>query len=162
MYKILNRSRGFTLIELLVVIAIIGILASTVLASLQSARASARDAARISEAKQLQNALEIYRTKNPSYPECNTATCGAEVGGTAASAILNASAMVVPGTTLSSLLPLNLTRDSFYPNGSVQYRRHLTDGNSYVIVVRRETDSGAWCRINFGTPDVWQAMSPCF
>lgn len=40
-----TQSKGFTLIELLVVIAIIGILASTVLSSLQTARKKARIAA---------------------------------------------------------------------------------------------------------------------
>ena len=50
---------GFTLIELLVVIAIIGVLASIVLASLNTARKKSRDARRISDIKQIQLALEL-------------------------------------------------------------------------------------------------------
>ena len=55
-----NRKVGFTLIELLVVIAIIGVLASIVLASLNTARRKSRDARRISDVKQIQLALELY------------------------------------------------------------------------------------------------------
>src|SRR3989344_265671 len=51
---------GFTLIELLVVIAIIGVLASIVLASLNSARQKSRDARRLTDIKQIQLALELY------------------------------------------------------------------------------------------------------
>jgi len=63
-----NRKSGFTLIELLVVIAIIGILSSVVLASLNSARQKSRDAARISDIKQMQIALELYFDDNNGYP----------------------------------------------------------------------------------------------
>lgn len=65
-----NLKVGFTLIELLVVIAIIGVLASIVLASLNTARRKSRDARRISDIKQIQLALELYfDSKNPvTYP----------------------------------------------------------------------------------------------
>jgi prepilin-type N-terminal cleavage/methylation domain-containing protein len=62
-------NKGFTLIELLVVIAIIGILSSVVLASLNSARAKARDSERLSTLKQISNALELYASDHGgSYP----------------------------------------------------------------------------------------------
>jgi type II secretion system protein G len=69
-----KSQRGFTLIELLVVISIIGLLASVVLASLNSARAKARDAKRISEFKQVQVALAFYFDKYGTYPNVSPVT----------------------------------------------------------------------------------------
>src|SRR3989339_2156406 len=64
----LKNQKGFTLIELLVVIAIIGILSSVVLASLNSARAKARDTKRIADFRQIQTALELFYDSYGQYP----------------------------------------------------------------------------------------------
>ena len=63
-----GTGNGFTLIELLVVIAIIGVLASVVLASLNTARTKSRDARRIADIKQIQLALELYFDSGSAYP----------------------------------------------------------------------------------------------
>ncbi|MDP3993365.1 MAG: type II secretion system protein [bacterium] len=67
-YKSRQSNRGFTLIELLVVIAIIGLLASIVMVSLNTARSKARDARRLADMRQLQLALELYFNDNNAYP----------------------------------------------------------------------------------------------
>ena len=58
--------RGFTLIELLVVIAIIGILASVVLASLNTARDKGADAAIKSTINNVRAEAELYYDDNSS------------------------------------------------------------------------------------------------
>ncbi len=62
----LSSPKGFTLIELLVVIAIIGILATIVLVSLNSARTKARDTRRLSDMQQMSLAMEMYYDQNGS------------------------------------------------------------------------------------------------
>lgn len=61
------NAEGFTLIELLVVVAIIAILATTVLVSLNGARAKTRDARVKSEMQQLASAMELYYNNNEGY-----------------------------------------------------------------------------------------------
>lgn len=69
-----HGQKGFTLIELLVVIAIIGILASIVLASLNTARKKSRDARRIADLNQIRLAQELYfdSTSPNSYADLST------------------------------------------------------------------------------------------
>lgn len=75
-----SKKRGFTLIELLVVIAIIGLLASIVLASLNSARKKSRDARREADLKSVQNALELWANDNGGRYPATAADCSVAGG----------------------------------------------------------------------------------
>lgn len=63
-----KREAGFTLIELLVVIAIIGILASTVLVSVNSARENARKAKARVMAKEIRKAIALLEGDSGEWP----------------------------------------------------------------------------------------------
>lgn len=67
--------KGFTLIELLVVIAIIGLLTAFLVANFVGVKQRARDAQRKSDLRNIQAALEIYRSDQGVYrsglPACD-------------------------------------------------------------------------------------------
>lgn len=75
--SIIYNRKGFTLIELLVVIAIISILASFIMANFVGIRQRGRDGERKSDLRQIQAALEIYRSDNSNYPTSGSwPSCG--------------------------------------------------------------------------------------
>jgi len=81
-YKSAKTGAGFTLIELLVVISIIGLLASVVLVSLNSARGKARNTKRLGDIRQLVTAFNLALDSNGSVPDiagsdaCIAVVCG--------------------------------------------------------------------------------------
>jgi prepilin-type N-terminal cleavage/methylation domain-containing protein len=65
----MNLKKGFTLIELLVVVAIIGVLASVVLASLNTARSKGTDAAIKSNLDNTRAQAALYYDTNSNYSD---------------------------------------------------------------------------------------------
>jgi type II secretion system protein G len=140
-----RNNKGFTLIELLVVVAIIGILSSVVLASLNTARAKGRDAKRLTEIHQLQNALELYYNDNGHYPD----TC------------IGSSYLAIPSIGWSTLLsssyigsmpidPSNAVGQYGYyycanykPNGNCGYTSTPGINSNYILGTRLENTSAS-------------------
>ncbi|MFH0840418.1 MAG: FISUMP domain-containing protein [bacterium] len=67
-----RKNKGFTMIELLIAIVIIGIISTFISVALNNSRLKARDAKRVSDLKQIQGALEIYKIDEGTYPSSLT------------------------------------------------------------------------------------------
>ncbi len=59
---------GFTIVELLVVVAVAGMLLALVVANYRESKISSRNAKRLQDIREIQNALDLYHTNNRSYP----------------------------------------------------------------------------------------------
>lgn len=105
--------KGFTLIELLVVISLIGILATLVLANMNSARERARDATRKSDLRNMQTALRLYYNDNGRYP-AGTSTMTACGNGASPTACAYGSSWSRNNIVYMSILPADpLTTQSY-------------------------------------------------
>jgi len=121
-----KRNKGFTLIEILIVVAIIAILASAVVIGLGPAQQSGRDARRLSDLREAQNALELYYNAKGQYPS--------ETTWDAMSADI-----VAANVGITSPLPDDPTNNKTY---SYQYGAS-TDLSSYVIGATLENKNNA-------------------
>lgn len=135
--------KGFTLIELLVVVAIIGILSSVVLASLNTARAKGRDAKRLSEIHQLQNALELYYNDNGYYPVFCGGSSYSSIPGPGWSTLLSSSYIgsmpIDPSNAVGSYGYYYCVQ--YKPNGNCSYTNVPGVSTNYILATRLENSS---------------------
>lgn len=108
-----KQNKGFTLIELLVVISLIGVLATLVIANMNSARERARDATRKSDLRNIQTALRLYYNDKGGYP--------------VASLLVWNSPFTIDGVTYMNLLP----DDPLSPAENYTYT--YIDSDNYVL-----------------------------
>jgi prepilin-type N-terminal cleavage/methylation domain-containing protein len=134
------NKKGFTLIELLVVVSIIGLLATIVMVSLNSARVKARDVKRKADLGAIQIALELYYDKYGSYRVSGGGSGG---GGQGWLSFEN-------GTTYPSAVTRVLYNEDFLnvplildpTQGSTGYMIYLCDSyQTYAISATLETPS---------------------
>ncbi len=112
----MHKKQGFTLVEILVVVSIIGMLSSIVLVGLGSFRARGRDARRVADLRETQNALELYYGKFGGYPL--TTWDGLE------------------GTLIEAEIGVSGISDD--PLGGTNHYRYGSNGQSYVLGAKLE------------------------
>lgn len=134
---------GFTLIELLIVIAIIGILSAMLLTNFVGIRQRARDSQRKSDLRQIQSALELYRTDRGVYPT---------ISGTSASNLGACSdgSFGYPTPSCTTIYMKNIPSD---PLGLSQGYAYTLTSTGYTLVACLEN-------LNDGQKDATN-VSPC-
>ena len=157
----IKAKTGFTLIELLVVISIISLLSSVVLASLNNARAKARDSVRKSDLHQIQNALELYFSQYGGYPTSAQADGGGAAGYTIFGSIgLHANFMqYMPSIPHDPKYPNIGCYNAEYVYVSDSFRNPGTLGKYYVLYATLENQSTS--NLSNSGMDAWMKTNSC-
>ncbi len=121
----IRSQKGFTLIELLVVIVIIGVLAALLMANFIGIRQRARDGQRKANLRQMQAALEFYRSDQATYATtANFPSCSNSAGFTGGS----------PAVTYMVKVPCDPLGGNY---------TYASDGTTYTLVACLENSNDA-------------------
>lgn len=136
--------RAFTILEILVVLAVFALLATLAVISLNSARASMRDAQRLSDISVMRAALSQYWLDKATYPESG----GVELGMPGTNTDVFGSAGFAGAADSSQTLYLQRV-----PTGprSGEYYRYKGSSSGYSIRFKTET------RTDLGPANVYYA-----
>lgn len=141
-FSIFHFQKGFTLVELLVVMMIIGVLFAILMVNFKGVKEKTRDGQRKSDLRQIQSALELYRSDQGIYPTSLPACGSALTGGT-------------PPTTYLQKIPcdpLSAASYQYSSSGTVYCLRtcldNTNDGERDEIKYRSENPSITGCTLS--------------
>lgn len=123
-----KQQKGFTIVELLIVIVVIGILAAITIVAYNGIQTRARDNARISDLKNLQKIVELYKAENGSYP----LPANGSLQWTGNCALFGSVTNYISG--VSSITSSKLPLDPKWKNTDDKCYLYRSDGTDYMLL----------------------------